>query len=53
MKIFLDEPTTAKRAAIFMAKIGLLGQLGRACLMDMGVKEAPIQGGKGGHTQYQ
>ena len=32
MRTFLSEPTTAKRAAIFMARTGILGKLGKACL---------------------
>lgn len=31
----LSEPATAKRAAIFMARTGLLGKLGKACLVDV------------------
>lgn len=39
MRTFLDEPATAKRAAIFMARTGLLGALGEACLMDARAEE--------------
>lgn len=35
MRTFLNEPASAKRAAIFMAKTGLLGELGKACLTDV------------------
>ena len=35
MRTFLNEPASAKRAAIFMAKTGLLGKLGKACLTDV------------------
>ena len=41
MRTFLREPATAKRAAIFMTKTGLLGPLGDACLADLGTQEAP------------
>lgn len=40
MKTFLNEPTTARRAAMFMAKTGLLGQLGIAC-QNTGDPETP------------
>ena len=39
MRTFLEEPATAKRAAIFMARTGLLGALGEACLMDVRAEE--------------
>lgn len=35
MKTFLSEPATARRAAIFMARTELLGELGKACLADI------------------
>ena len=41
MKTFLDELATAKRSAIFMARLGLLGQLGRAGQVEIGVEETP------------
>ena len=40
LKTLLDEPVTAKRATIFMAKTGLLGQLGKAYLVDVDARGA-------------
>ena len=34
-RTFLNEPASAKRAAIFVAKTGLPGKPGRACLTDV------------------
>lgn len=35
MTMFSSEPETAKRATIFMARTGLLEELGKAFLVDM------------------
>lgn len=45
MKTLLSEPATARRAAIFLARTGLLGKLGKACLVytDAGEKNLPSE----------